>query len=449
MGMLLVGTITWAQNLVPNPSFENITTCPTFASMLDLASPWYNPTQGTPELFHGCAPNGDFAGVPQNYSGGFQYARTGMGFAGIYTFRVGVAQMREYIQVPLLQPLQAGTCYAFKMYVNMPNEFELACDGIGAHISVGPVNSNNPFLLALTPHIDHPAGVLITDTLGWTEVSGTYTATGGETHLTIGNFRNDANTAWAMFNPGTWYTEQAYLLVDDVSLEAIADDLDLGPDTSLCAAGYLLDATLAGATSYLWNDGSTAPQRTVTAPGTYSVVVSAGDCVFMDTVRVDIGLPPTVDLGNDVVLCPGHTANITVLTNTDGDVVWNDGFVGTDRVVDTAGTYHASVTTDCGTASDSVRVVVDECPDGIYLPNAFTPNGDGVNDHFAPVYDARVWSVAYAVHDRWGQQVFAGGDSAEWSAEEMPVGVYAVRLTARSLQGTERQSRNSHVVLVR
>ncbi|MBK6777504.1 MAG: hypothetical protein IPG74_17245 [Flavobacteriales bacterium] len=192
------------QNLVPNPSFETVTSCPTFASMLNLAAPWYNPTQGTPELYHGCAPNGDFAGVPLNYSGGFQYARTGVGFAGIYTFRVGVPQMREYIEVPLLQPLVAGSCYTFSMYVNMPNEFELACDGIGAHFSVGPVSSNSPFVLALTPQIDHPLGVLITDTLGWTEVSGTYTAGGGETHLTIGNFRNDANTTWAMFNPGVW-----------------------------------------------------------------------------------------------------------------------------------------------------------------------------------------------------------------------------------------------------
>ncbi|MBK9195208.1 MAG: hypothetical protein IPO17_09525 [Flavobacteriales bacterium] len=226
------------QNLVPNPSFETVTSCPTFASMLNLAAPWYNPTQGTPELYHGCAPNGDFAGVPLNYSGGFQYARTGVGFAGIYTFRVGVPQMREYIEVPLLQPLMAGSCYTFSMYVNMPNEFELACDGIGAHFSVGPVSSNSPFLLAITPQIDHPLGVLITDTVGWTEVSGTYTATGGETHLTIGNFRNDANTTWAMFNPGVWYVEQAYLLVDDVSLVPVLDELDLGPDTALCGGSY-------------------------------------------------------------------------------------------------------------------------------------------------------------------------------------------------------------------
>ncbi len=438
------------QNLVPNPSFETVTSCPTFASMLNLAAPWYNPTQGTPELYHGCAPNGDFAGVPLNYSGGFQYARTGVGFAGIYTFRVGVPQMREYIEVPLLQPLMAGSCYTFSMYVNMPNEFELVCDGIGAHFSIGPVSSNSPFVLALTPQIDHPLGVLITDTLGWTEVSGTYTAGGGETHLTIGNFRNDANTTWALFNPGVWYTEQAYLLVDDVSLVPVLDELDLGPDTALCGGSYILDATVPGATATLWNDGVTTAQRTVTSPGTYSVQVSGGDCAFTDTVLVGLVPLPYLELGADRTLCNGTNDVLHAVADAGTTVVWDDGTIGTDRTIHGPGLYYATVSNTCGSVSDSVLVVSEECPDGIYLPNAFTPNNDGMNDSFAPVYDPRVWSLEFVVFDRWGQALFNGTSGASWSADEVPSGIYVVQVKAQLLaEPIQHRELLGHVAVVR
>lgn len=438
------------QNLVPNPSFEEVTSCPTFASMLDTAAPWFNPTQGSPELFHACSGNGAFAGVPMNYSGGYQEPRTGSGFAGIYVFRGDNSNMREYIEVPLLEPLEAGACYTFSMFVNAANDTELVCDGVGVHFSAGALEMNTWQVLPVMAHIEHPAGVLINDTLAWTEVSGNHMASGGEDHLVIGNFRDDASTTWSMFNPGVWYPNMSYLLVDDVSLvRNEVNDIDLGPDTLLCAgASITLNADAPSATAVLWSDGSTEPVRTIDEAGPYAVTVQFGACSASDEIVVTTAPEPWIELGPDLPLCPGLA--LILASDANGPLIWDDGSTASTRSVSAPGIHRATTSNACGMATDSVTVFTEDCPEGIYLPNAFSPNGDDINDGFAPVFDARLWQIHYSIFDRWGRSIFESEDGLVWDARTAPIGVYAVQLTAHSLTtgGTDRDI-TGHVLLVR
>jgi hypothetical protein len=441
-----------AQELIPNPGFEVITGCPTFASMLDLAAPWSNPTAGTPELYHACAGSGSYAGVPMNSSGGFQQPWSGDAFAGIYVYRQDIPDMREYITAPLLLPLEAGACYTFSMYVNAANDHELVSDGIGVRFTVGAISSGSGSVLPYEPHIENSPGTLITDTLGWTLVSGTYVAAGDEDHVLIGNFRNDAATAVAIHNPGVWYTGAAYLLIDEVSLvRSDIPTLDLGPDTLLCGgAALLLDATLPGATSTTWNDGWTGPVRTITTAGTYVATVHFGACSTSDTLEVAAVPEPWIDLGPDRGICPGSSLVLTVESRAGGTLTWDDGSTATDRTILQPGTYHARVEGPCGSATDSITVTMEECPEGIYLPNAFTPNGDAINEVFAPVFDARLWQVNYTISDRWGHVVFVSPDGRAWPGVDAPNGVYLVNAHAwpisRNLSGLELLG---HVVVLR
>lgn len=452
MLMCLASFAMQAQELVPNPSFETVSTCPTFASMLGNAEPWFNPTGGTPELYHGCAGSGSYAGVPANSSGGFQYARTGQGFAGIYTYRTGISGMREYIEVPLLAPLVPDQCYRFTMYVNMPDDFELACDGAGVHFSEGIITSGGVGMLPVDAHIEHPAGAIITDSVGWTEISGIYTAMGGEDHLTIGNFRSDAETSTIMFNPGTWYTGQAYLLVDDVSLVPIEDDLDLGPDTMVCGNGsFLLDATVPNAQNVLWNDGVTTAIRTITGSGEYSVEVDLGGCILRDTVMIELRPLPVLDLGADQVICNGTEFQINASIDAESTLLWDDGSTDPIRMIDSSGTFHATATNSCGTVTDEVLIEFEECPEEIYIPNAFTPNGDGINDVFSPVFDHRIWLISFTIHDRWGHELFRTSDhGSAWNAMDAPIGIYVVTTEAVSLSDPLQHHRSrGHVAVLR
>ncbi|MCB0792126.1 MAG: gliding motility-associated C-terminal domain-containing protein [Flavobacteriales bacterium] len=441
-----------AQNLVPNPSFEQVTSCPSFASQLDHATPWTNPTLGTPELYHGCAPLSSYVSVPFNTTGGFQYARTGQGYAGLYTWRTDIPNMREYAEVQLLSPLQAGTCYRVTMYVNMPNDHPYACDGFGAHFSTNPIGASNGQVLPYPAHVENPTGQLLTDTAGWTMISGVYTAAGGEQYLTIGNFRNDAATQTLQVNSGTWYTTSAYLLVDDVSVEPLVLDLDLGPDTLLCTTDQLLlDATTPGAT-YLWSDGSTGPTLLAAHAGTYWARVSIGGCSVSDTLVITGGGPPEVDLPRDVFLCPGAT---TVLDATfpGSTVLWSDGDTSAARVVEMPGVYAVTVTNACGSRHAEAEVHAEICACIPYLPNAFTPNGDGINDRVHPLFRCAGGAVRWAVYDRWGSLAFDAEDgSMEWDGTiggvPVPAGVYVWQA---HVQGTANDDGlyMGHVMLIR
>ncbi|MBK9273724.1 MAG: gliding motility-associated C-terminal domain-containing protein [Flavobacteriales bacterium] len=440
-----------AQNLVPNPSFEQVTSCPSFASQLDRAAPWTNPTLGTPELFHGCAPLASYVSVPYCTTGGFQHARTGQGFIGLYTWRTDIADMREYAEVELVAPLVAGTCYRVAFFVNMPNDHPYACDGIGAHFSAGPIGASNGTVLPYPAHVEHPAGTLITDTLGWTLVSGAYMASGGETHLTIGNFRNDTGTQTLQIATNVWHTTSAYLLVDDVSVEELFLSVDLGPDTLICdGASLLLDATIPGA-SYLWSDGGTGPTTVAGGPGTYWVRVFSGPCSASDTIVITGGTIPELDLPQRVNLCPGASLELDA-SSAGARVVWMDGDSVAIRTVSAPGTYTVTATNPCGSTTASVEVTYDLCPCVPYLPNAFTPNADGINDVVRPEFHCGDGALSWSIHDRWGQRVFTSAEGATcWdgmiNGTLAPDGVYVWR--GRVSIGAHGREYMGHFVLLR
>ncbi len=90
--------------------------------------------------------------------------------------------------------------------------------------------------------------------------------------------------------------------------------------------------------------------------------------------------------------------------------LWNTGSTLSAITVDTIGEYSMSITSYDGCKStDSVYVLFDKTP--FILPNAFTPNDDGLNDTFGPIpiYDY-VKRYHMSIYNRWGQMIFETKD---------------------------------------
>ncbi|MCX6270952.1 MAG: gliding motility-associated C-terminal domain-containing protein [Bacteroidetes bacterium] len=400
------------QNLVPNPGFEQFSSCPVFASQLNLASPWFNPTLGTPEFFHGCADISSGVSVPYQFTGGYQPARSGVGYIGVYVYRTDIPNMREYAEIELSDPLKAGTCYYFEMFVNQPNEHPLVSDGIGALFVAGELRVNTTVVLPQLPQIVNPSGNIITDTAGWTKVSGYFTALGGEDHLVIGNFRDDAHTQHQVFNPGVWYTNSAYLLIDDVLLEESPLSLNIGIDTTLCRGQEILLSAASTGSSWFWNDGTTGPVNLVTHEGVYWVEATLGGCRVRDSIRIGYLETPPVHLPSDTALCQGEEILLDVFT-WDAGYRWSDNSFNSYFLVSEPGTYSVYVYNRCGGNTDSVKVDYKDCHCEITVPNVFTPNDDGINDAFVPLIDCRLEQYSMTVFNRWGAIVFQTEDPGE------------------------------------
>ena len=214
-------------NLVPNYSFEELKKCPDSEESINkVLKNWYNPTTQLQVVFNSCA-NIDnlYFGVPKN-AGGFQLAFEGNGYASFAVFRN--SNQREYYSVKLTDSLKKGSIYDVKFYIGCIDKGIYAADEIGLYISKDSIYENTPYYLNYNPQIKSPNGVPITDTANWVEVSGRYTAKGGEQHITIGQFKSDSQTTWETINPNGG--SNCFYYLDNVSVVLYRDSIPPPPN---------------------------------------------------------------------------------------------------------------------------------------------------------------------------------------------------------------------------
>jgi gliding motility-associated-like protein len=208
--------------------------------------------------------------------------------------------------------------------------------------------------------------------------SGTYWAATG------GSDCNFSDTVEVTINP-----------VPDIFIEG-ADEFCFGATSTL---------TASGADEFEWSIGLTTPQITIDVGGLYAVtgMFSATGCTSTASIRVRVETLPWIFLPPSALKCQGE--NITIRAESSGEVNWTHGPVGPSISVDSAGTYKAEVTNACGTSSAFIIVEDEECFYSLFIPNAFTPDGDGLNDLFRPVGE-RVKLFQMQIFDRLGNMVF-------------------------------------------
>lgn len=189
-------------NLIYNGDFEIYDTCPnqaSYPSLLEInkCKRWYSPTLGTSDYFNTCSngiigPNGN-VWIPDNFIG-FQNAYNGNGYIGIFAmYDFSPCQYREYVQTKLNSPLISGKSYELEYYVSLAN-YQAAVNSISALFTTTKITSNDDCFIVASPQVKYTSGY-ITDSLGWTKISGAFIAQGGEEYLTLGFFEDTTNHA--------------------------------------------------------------------------------------------------------------------------------------------------------------------------------------------------------------------------------------------------------------
>jgi gliding motility-associated-like protein len=194
-------------------------------------------------------------------------------------------------------------------------------------------------------------------------------------------------------------------------------DLLNGKDSaSICEGETLaLNAANAGMT-YLWNVLAATPTIVVDNGGTYSVKVSNGNCSVSDTVYVkEVILPKNILSkfvnGSAASHCFIEDGAIVISIDTTANsysYLWNTGETTSSIAVNNGGNYKVVLSEGKCAVSDEVKVI-EYCPTTFYVPNAFTPNGDGKNNLFMAV-GSNVKDFELLVFNRWGEQIFRSTD---------------------------------------
>jgi gliding motility-associated-like protein len=204
------------------------------------------------------------------------------------------------------------------------------------------------------------------------------------------------------------------------------DIANAGPDQEVCT-GSSTTLAASGGVSYQWspatglsNPNSPSPTVTPSGPITYTVLVTdANGCFDTDEVSLSLVPLPTVSLGEDFEACLGQVRLLAVNGQAGQSYLWSTGETGAVITIYTSGTYTVTASNACGSASDEITVVFSDCDCAIYVPNAFTPNGDGYNDTWQPVV-CPVESYELFIFNRWGEMIWTTTDQTEpWKGQVM------------------------------
>ncbi len=471
------------QSLIQNGGFEQLSSCPSAPGDINLSIPW-NAAGGSSDLFAFCyvnpgSPGCNDVGVPINFAGNAQ-AHSGSCYAGIISYR-STSVSRSYLQIPISQTLTKDSLYRVNAWIRRSSGSKFATNSLGFAFSTAPLNQSGSSPILVPPQLEITQ--VLADTSNWFLYEDYYVATGIESYLTIGNFRDDPSTNFVNFGvaPNNCVTmnELAYYYVDDISLQKVTESLSISGDTLLCTGesttligfsttqGYwstqalptdtlangnnVLSITPANTTAYLWhglgntipvtvyvnpppsfslgadttvcsNDtiplsvnlagvnylwstGSTASSIDATAPGIYILTVSLKGCEVRDTITISDKPVPPIVLNQDTTVCKG-VKEVTLDAGIASTYLWYPGGESTQLITVTdPGIYSVQTVLANGCDNSASVRIAELCEDLLFVPGAFTPNGDGKNDVFY-AQGTGIFDLNIAIFNRWGQQVF-------------------------------------------
>jgi gliding motility-associated-like protein len=237
---------------------------------------------------------------------------------------------------------------------------------------------------------------------------------------------SDPNVANPMASPNstTTYTvtvtdANGCVNADSVQLTVfLLPPADAGPDQAICPGDT---ATLSGSggVNYQWQPAGTLSDPSVPAPHafpaanvTYTITVTdVNGCVATDSVTVTVHPAATASAGLDQTIVAGES--IALQGSGGGSYLWSPpGSLSNPTAQNPIATplvttmYFLVVTSPHGClAADSVLITVVN-PTVLDIPTAFTPNGDGLNDIFAPIITSGFSLEYFVVYNRWGDVVF-------------------------------------------
>jgi hypothetical protein len=204
------------QNLISNGSFEQISSCSFNFGAIDTAIGWGGVS--SPDLLNICVVLPSVS-IPINDAGNQQpYEGNGYVFFVPYSSPTGT-DYREYVQTNLLNTLAVDEKYYLSFQISFADNLQYASDGIGAFLSMDTVYGVGlGQMIDSVPQVQVPDGVPIIDKTNWVQVDGCFLAKGGESFLTIGNFKHDSDLTIQSLG-GTSIFGGYYL--DDVQLHQI------------------------------------------------------------------------------------------------------------------------------------------------------------------------------------------------------------------------------------
>lgn len=251
-------------------------------------------------------------------------------------------------------------------------------------------------------------------------------------------------------------------ILDSALVSVMSVEADAWPDTLICP-GNSVELGASGGATYSWsptqgldNPTSQTPTATVNSPASYTVTVTDElGCTGSALVNIGMLPPPEVFAWNDQVIDLGDRVEIhgsgTGIGVWEPDL-WIDCTTCPSTWVQPEESMVYTITYTDGegcTASASVSIILNGT---LFVPNTFTPNGDGVNDVFG-AWGTELDTFHLMVFNRWGELIFESNSidrfwDGTYKGVASQIDTYVWRVEATELSG-RFHSEFGHVNLIR
>lgn len=246
--------------------------------------------------------------------------------------------------------------------------------------------------------------------------------------------------------------EEEYSLVvsPDQVLDFELDDSRICPEIGI----VILDTEIPGAT-YLWSTGDETQSIEVSEPGIYDVSVNLIGCWFSDELEVEY--IETLELSRIITQCRTESNTLVIPYDNAISYLWDNGVEEQYMDVEETGLYGFILIDTFGCEHvGTIDATIEPNEANMFIPNSFSPNGDGINDFFRPVA-ADLQEYKLEIYNRWGELIFETEDlNQHWlggvqEGEPFYVqdGIYSYSITYRSICSTEKIETHGSVTVIR
>ncbi|TAL59337.1 MAG: T9SS type B sorting domain-containing protein [Bacteroidetes bacterium] len=233
-------------------------------------------------------------------------------------------------------------------------------------------------------------------------------------------------------------------------------------NNSTICSGQNAILTASGGGTYVWSNGATTSSISITptAAAAYSVIVSIGNCSDTASAMVTVNPSPTASAFSNIVITQGQST--TLSASGGGTYLWINGSTQNPITISPPVTTIYCVTVTQNNCSDTACVTVTVEPidcsfadDQLFIPDAFSPNGDTKNDVLGVYYPhpSCIKEFMLIIYDRWGEKIFeADNITALWDGtykgKLMNTAVFVYYMKVSFITGNE-VIRKGNVSLIR
>lgn len=252
-------------------------------------------------------------------------------------------------------------------------------------------------------------------------------------------------------------TDTITISLNNQNLTSISNTYSICPGSS-----YTVQIPQVANQQVLWFDGSNAVTRTFSSAGNYWLTRTTPCDTLTDTIIIIETGQVFTSVSQSHTICSDEDVTIQLPIVPNQIITWFDGSSALTRTFNTSGNFWVTRSAPCDTMSDTINVVVIPCDTlpppqvdtttRLFVPNAFTPNGDGLNEFFI-IRGMGINDFNLKIFNRWGNLLFESTNmdkswDGTFNGDPVSAGVYVYLISYRDYRGKYKEV-SGHVTVFR